>query len=103
MDLGGGWYDSDELMDEVSRMVSANETLRNIARDASCHIYTEDFATVYGDNRFIAVFPTKEGNSVIHLKDAGTYRNLLTNEVFESTDKTEVELKKNEFVFLVKE
>ena len=34
------------------------EILSAIAKEAGCHSYTDNFATVYGDNRFIAVFPT---------------------------------------------
>lgn len=78
------------------------DILRGIAKGAGCHIYTEKAATIYGDNRFIAVFPTVEGDTAIHLKDVGTYKNILTGEVFENTDKIEVALKNNEFVFLVK-
>lgn len=61
--------------------------LRKIADRAGCHSYTPVGNTVYGDERFIGVFPSCEGEIEINLKKKGDYINLVTNEEFKNTDK----------------
>jgi hypothetical protein len=61
--------------------------LRKITDMAGCHAYAPVGNTVYGDNRFIAVFPSEDGTVDITLKEKLDYINLVTNEEFKNTDK----------------
>ncbi len=59
--------------------------LRKICEDAGCHTYAPAGNTVYGDNRFIGIFPSEDGETPITLKEKGDYENAATGEVFENT------------------
>ncbi len=79
------------------------DILRKIAVMAGCHRYTNNIATVYGDNRFIGVFPSECGEIMITLKEKGDYKNIFSGEVFEETDSITVNVKKNEVIFLLRQ
>jgi len=80
-----------------------SDVIRKIIIKAGCHIYADKKATIYGDNRFVAVFPAESGEIEISLKQKGTYKNVFSDEIFEKTDKIKVNLKKDDVVFLLKE
>ncbi len=81
--------------------LSRNE-LRNIADMAGCHGYVPAGNTVYGDNRFIGIFPSEDGEVDISLKEKGNYINLITMEEFCDTDSIKLSIGKTTPVCLYK-
>lgn len=77
--------------------------LREIAIGAGCHAYAPCGCTVYGDSRFIGVFPSEEGEAEINLKERGNYINLVTSEKFPDTDKITLRADSATPIFIVKE
>lgn len=76
--------------------------LRAIAEKAGCHAYAPAGNTVYGDNRFIGIFATEQGEIEINFKEKGDYVNLVTGEEFENTDKITLEASKIKPLLLLK-
>jgi hypothetical protein len=85
----------------VKPFMSASE-LRKIADEAGCHGYAPAGNTVYGDDRFLGIFPSEEGTLEICLKETGDYENLVTGDVFKNTDKISVAASATTPLFLMK-
>ena len=81
--------------------MSRNE-LREIIDNVGCHAYTSAGNTVYGDNRFIGIFPSETGTLKINFKEKGDYLNLVTGEEFKNTDSILVKASKIKPMFLLK-
>jgi len=76
--------------------------LRAICFSAGCHAYAPAGNTVYGDNRFIGIFPSEDGEVMITLREKGDYENAATGEVFENTDRICLKLDVTTPAFLLK-
>lgn len=76
--------------------------LRDIADKAGCHSYVHVGNTLYGDNRFIAIFPNTSDNIDVTLKEKGNYVNLITHEEFNNTNKILINGGKTMPAFLLK-
>ena len=74
--------------------------LRKITDMAGCHAYAPVGNTVYGDERFIGVFASCEGEIEINLKKKGDYINLVNDEAFKNTDKISFYANKETPIFL---
>lgn len=85
----------------VKPFMSVSE-LRKIADEAGCHAYAPAGNTVYGDDRFLGIFPSEEGTLEICLKETGDYENLVTGDVFKNTDKISVAASATTPLFLMK-
>ncbi len=80
-----------------------SEEIRNIAKAAGCHIYSEsEGVTIYGDNRFTGVFNKNAGGTVT-LRERGTYRDVISGKVFSDTDTIPLPEKDKQALLLVKE
>lgn len=55
--------------------------LRNIARAAGCHIYSDGGDVVYADREFLGVYSPAGGNRTIRLPERSTVTDLLTGKV----------------------
>lgn len=63
-----------------------SNVIKEMARKAGCHIYTEkEKVTVYGDNRFLAVF-TSLGGGEIKMKRIADYKDIFSGQRFDNTD-----------------
>ncbi len=80
----------------------SREELRKITDMAGCHTYASSGNTVYGDNRFIGVFPSKDIDEEIFFTEKGDYVNLITGEEFKNTDKVHLKLPAKSTAFLLK-
>ena len=76
--------------------------IREIANLAGCHGYLPSGSTLYGDNRFIGVFPSEAVEAELTLKEKGSYINFQTKERFENVDKIPLSLPKNSHAFFLK-
>jgi hypothetical protein len=54
--------------------------LRNIARAAACHIYSDGRDVVYANPEFLGVYSPDGGKRTIQLREPSDVLNLLTNE-----------------------
>ena len=70
---------------------------------AGCYAYAPAGNTVYGDNRFIGIFPSETGDIEINLRETGNYVNLITGEKYKNTDKILVKASTTTPLFIVKE
>ena len=77
--------------------------LRKITDMSGCYAYAPAGNTVYGDNRFIGIFPSETGDIEINLRDTGNYVNLITGEKYKNTDKILVKASTTTPLFIVKE
>lgn len=80
----------------------SRDELRRIADSAGCHAYSPAGNTVYGDNRFIGIFPSESGKIEISLKEKGDYVNLVTGYEYKNTDKIFINASKTTPIFLIK-
>ena len=79
-----------------------HKLLRQIVDGAGCHAYVPAGNTVYGDNRFIGVFPSAPGDIVINLREKADYVNLVNSEEFKNTDKISLSVSKTTPMFFIK-
>lgn len=82
---------------------ASRHLLRKITDAAGAHAYTEVGNTVYGDNRFIGIFPSESGNISVKLKEVANYKNLVTGEKFNNTDTISLTASKVTPIFIVKD
>ena len=73
--------------------------LRVVMDRAGCHAYAPCGCTVYGDNRFVAVFPSEDVDAEVVLQKKGTYQNLLTGEVFANAERIPLKQKAKSAAF----
>ena len=79
-----------------------SDRIRTLAKAAGCHIYAQaDGVTVYGDNRFTGIF-NKHPGGMLHLPTFGTYRDIITGELFADTDTIPLPKQRNAARFLIK-
>ena len=78
------------------------EDLRAITDRAGCHAYTPSGNTVYGDNRFIGIFPSKAGDIELNLKDRDEYIDLAGGIEYNNTDKISLTVNEETPLFFVK-
>jgi hypothetical protein len=78
------------------------EDLRAITDRAGCHAYTPSGNTVYGDNRFIGIFPSKAGVIELNLKNREEYIDLAGGIEYNSTDKISLTVNEETPLFFVK-
>ncbi len=76
--------------------------LRRIAVAAGCHMYAPVDCTVYGDSRFIAVFPRSSINSQLHLKKLADFIDAGNGECFKQTNIIPLKLDAKRHKFFVK-
>ncbi len=62
------------------------DEIRSIMEKASCHFYAPSGTAVYGDNRFIGIFPCKDINGALRFKEQTYVRELFSGESFESSE-----------------
>ena len=74
-------------------------TLREIAREAGCHVYTEKDTILFGDNSFLSVFAKGETHTVLHLNGKACCEDIRTGKVYEG-EELPLDLKENEFIVL---
>ncbi|MBS7298082.1 MAG: hypothetical protein KIG65_03265 [Eubacteriales bacterium] len=79
----------------------SRDELRKIADSAGCHAYSPAGNIVYGDNRFIGIFPSETGKVEICLKEKGDYVNLVTGDEYKNTDKIFINASKTTPIFLI--
>lgn len=79
-----------------------HKLLRQITDGAGCHAYVPAGNTVYGDNRFIGVFPSDDGYIEINLREKADYVNLVNSEEFKNTDKIFLSASKTTPIFFIK-
>ena len=79
-----------------------HKLLRQITDGAGCQAYVPAGNTVYGDNRFIGVFPSAPGDIVINLREKADYVNLVNSEEFKNTDKISLSVSKTTPMFFIK-
>ena len=75
------------------------ETLRGIAREAGCHVYTEKDTILFGDESFLSVFAKGETHTVLHLNGKKRCEDIRTGKVYEG-EELPLDLKENEFLIL---
>ena len=75
--------------------------IRNIAEISGCHMYTDTSGvTVYGDNRFIGIFPQDTYTGGIRFKESKNVRDVLHNVTYTEADEIKVNLSKCDAGFL---
>ncbi len=74
-------------------------TLREIAREAGCHIYTDEDTILFGDEDFLSVFAKGETHTVLHLNGKKRCQDIRSGKLFEGTD-IPLDLAENEFLIL---
>lgn len=78
------------------------EHLRRIAVTAGCHMYAPVDCTIYGDSRFIAVFPRTDIDGKLHLKELTDFIDMETGECFKQTNTIPLKLNTKHHRFFVK-
>jgi hypothetical protein len=73
--------------------------LRKIAREAGCHIYTDEDCILFGDSQMLGVFAKRETHTVLHLNGKKCVKELRSGTVFEGAD-IPLDLEENEFLVL---
>ncbi len=73
--------------------------LREIAREAGCHIYTDEDSILFGDESFLSVFAKGETHTVLHLNGKKRCKDIRTGKVYEGKD-IPLRLAQNEFLIL---
>ncbi len=81
----------------------SRDELRKITDIAGCHAYSLAGNTVYGDNRFIGIFPSESGMVEINLKEKADCVNLVTGDEYKNTDCISVKVRETTPLFLLKE
>ncbi len=77
--------------------------IRNFAKTAGCHIYTEnDAVTIYADNRLIGIFNKNPGGKIL-LSKRGNYRDLISGTKHTATDLIPLPSKENSVMLLIEE
>jgi len=74
-------------------------TLREIARAAGCHIWTDADTILFGDESFLSVFAKGETHTVLHLNGKTRVKELRSGKIFEGVD-IPLDLAKDEFLIL---
>ena len=74
-------------------------TLREIARRAGCHVYTDVDSILFGDDSFLSVFATGETHTVLRLNGKNRAVELRSGKVYEG-EEVPLDLKENEFLIL---
>jgi hypothetical protein len=75
--------------------------LRNIARAAGCHIYSDGGDVVYADREFLGVYSPAGGNRTIHLPERSNVTDLLSDKVLaQDASEFSVELPPNTTLLL---
>ena len=59
--------------------------LRNIARAAGCHIYSDGGDVVYANREFLGVYSPAGGSRTIHLPERSDVTDLLTDKILRKT------------------
>jgi hypothetical protein len=77
----------------------AAATLRKIAREAGCHIYTDADSILFGDEQFLGVFAKGKTHTVLHLNGKKSAVELRTGKTFEGED-IPLDLDEDEFLIL---
>jgi hypothetical protein len=73
--------------------------LREIARVAGCHIYTDADTILFGDEQFLGIFAKGETHTVLHLNGKKRCVDIRTGKVYEGAE-IPLDLKENEFLVL---
>ena len=74
-------------------------TLREIAREAGCHIWTDADTILFGDESFLSVFAKGETHTVLHLNGKKRCVDIRTGKVYEGAE-IPLDLGENEFLIL---
>lgn len=77
--------------------------LRAITDHIGCHAYAPCGCTVYGDCRFVGIFPSEDIDTEIVMRKKGTYQNILTGEVYTNVERIPLKLKAKEAAFYIKQ
>ncbi|MBE6631024.1 MAG: hypothetical protein E7624_09305 [Ruminococcaceae bacterium] len=73
--------------------------LREIAREAGCHIYTDADTILFGDEQFLGVFAKQKTHTVLHLNGKNGAKELRTGKVYTGAE-IPLDLAENEFLIL---
>ncbi len=80
------------------------DKIREIARDAGCHIYTDaDGITLYGDNRFLGVFNNESIKTKICFEKKLTLFEITENKRYENVSEIEIDMTEKSARIFVKE
>ena len=74
-------------------------TLREIAREAGCHIFADEDIILFGDEQMLGVFAKGETHTVLHLNGKKRCQDIRSGKLFEGTD-IPLDLAENEFLIL---
>jgi hypothetical protein len=74
-------------------------TLREIARRAGCHVYTDEDCILFGDSQMLGVFAKRETHTVLHLNGKKRCKEIRSGKVYEGAE-LPLDLKENEFLVL---
>jgi hypothetical protein len=77
--------------------------LRSIAETAGCHMYVPLDCTVYGDNRFIGIFPGTNIDGKLYLKEPTKLVDIGNGKVFNQTNAIPLKLKGKSYKFFIRE
>ena len=72
---------------------------REIAREAGCHIYTDEDTILFGDSAFLSVFAKGKTDTVLHLNGKAHATELRSGKVYEGAE-IPLSLAENEFMVL---
>lgn len=80
-----------------------HDEIREIAKKAGCHIYTEtDNITIYGDNRFISFCNNEETDMTVKFKENGTYTELLSGKEYNWEEETTLHMPEKSVKMFIK-
>jgi len=88
----------------IGTLIAPTELLRNIARKAGVHIYSDKNDVVEADEEFLSITARDEGEREVHLRRKATVQDALTGEVIgKNIDSFNIHMRKGETrLFLLK-
>ena len=101
---GGNPWLATKKTGEHTRVMSTDpritsETLREIARAAGCHIYTDEDVILFGDEQMLGVFAKGETHTVLHLNGEKRATEIRTGKTL-AGEHIQLDLAKDEFWIL---
>ena len=65
----------------------SHNALREIAREAGVHIYTENGVAVYINSGFVGIYNTKNETTTVTLKNDGEYEEIFSGKIYKTENK----------------